>query len=306
MANSEFVKRTVYGNKAAARTDVVLISPHDGEWRPFFELYPELLTICPARKETLETFLKIEEDFGASELVAEIAKYIGKASNNLRIDIIEILLPRSVIDGNRVTEKAVRHIFNHHDHSDLVHVFQELHRGVVNTIQNYLKELSPGGIVIDVHTMAPYDPNKSNKATATEAISETPDNLPLYIDGYINRRKYGQRRVLDLITQTADKETLADLKLAEILEKSLQKYQFTTKRNDPYPYSEYTLSTRYVRQYQGIAIDIPKDYLSIRKAEEEGFDLANLEIDFYKLNILAEAIGTAVVVYFGKNKGREI
>ncbi|MFH1430081.1 MAG: hypothetical protein ABIG71_00985 [Candidatus Uhrbacteria bacterium] len=292
---STCVRRTLYGSERNDETpNVILTCPHDGGPEAFLGDYPIITRVCPADLGTLMRYLAVERDTGASALAHRIASLIANQTDH-RAAVIEVLLPRGIVDGNRVTGCAIRNVFHHHAHSDLTAQLRELHTQVLQLASSYVSELEPNGILLDIHTMAPYTPFWDQES-ATMAVKETPDALSQYVDVWINPTHRHKRRMLDVVTRCDDDNILiADSVLRDACMRQLTNHDIAWRENDPYFTSNHIVTTNFMRAHRAIALDVPKDYLSELNAEDDEFDPTALTIDNTKLSRIAQALADAAI-----------
>lgn len=289
----EVVTISRYGK--AVRPLAVLVVSHDGDGTSFLEAFPELMSVVPASREVFGRYLALERDVGSAGLAHRVATRLMREEDVVhRVDVVEVNLPRGIIDGNRVSERAVRNVFDHAAHPMIVTALQELHHRAIQAVRAVLENLELDGLFIDVHTMAPYSPD-CNSQSSTEAVGETPTTLEDYIDAYTNRARWGERRYLDLVTCTdRDPTVLAYPPLLDAFTERLGAADIVFRLNHPYPTSAHVLSTRYLERYRGLVIDVPKDYLVAQRAEEGGFDLLNVKPDPQAVARLAAPLADAL------------
>ncbi|MDO8425289.1 MAG: hypothetical protein Q7T01_02130 [bacterium] len=293
--------RTIYGDAQARRQrpSVVLLSPHDGPMEWFVGECPALLAACPADAETLARFCALERDVGATALAHRIATLLVERGV-VRVDVVEVCLPRGIVDGNRLTERALRNIFPADAYPDLVRYLHASHASVLTSVRESLALLSPTGIFVDVHTMAPYTP-AVDPQSPTETIAEHPDALHHVIETWTNRARWRERRHVDVVTRLSGTDALlADPLLRVALVRYLSEHEVPWRENLPYPTAEHVLTTHYLRQRRGVAIDVPKDVLGATPAEHESFDLLAPTIDAQRVGRIAEPVASAIIEALGR------
>ncbi|MBI4143023.1 hypothetical protein HY480_04070 [Candidatus Uhrbacteria bacterium] len=294
-ARSQFVRQTpYYGPRTGGPLDVILLCPHGGGHEQFLGCYPEVARACPASDDVLRTYLAVERDVGSSELAHAIARAIARQPIGVHIEVLDITFPRGILDGNRIPERAIRAVFDHAAHPDLVAALRNEHRFACAVVEDRLAVLGGDGIVVDLHTMAPYSP-RTTPGSPTEAAVETPTTLAEYTAAYRDRVRWGTRRAVDVVTTVAGTTTnIADPVLLTNLRSSLTRTSVPFRENDPYPTAEHVLTTSYLRQHRGIAIDVPKDLLAMIPAEDPAFDLAHVPLSRGNMTRIAEPIAGAI------------
>jgi len=272
----------------------VILDQHSSRGEEFLERYPEIMDSIAVKAECFDEFVNLERDAGAKELAMQIGKIVAEESDgDIGVTIVKSHLPRAVLDTNRVTSKAVRNVIDYSNLQEFENDFKEIHVGVISEIRRELSCLLYGsGVFVDVHTMAPYTPGVIPQSK-TEVLSEKPDNLAHYVRAYVNARRTGRRRFMDLMTALPGMPPLADAVLTAKIKKKLDKSHLKYRENDPYPTGPYIMSTEYMSHFPGITIETPKDYLT-ETASEKGFDLINPQICPDKVDRIARPIAEAV------------
>lgn len=123
-----------------------------------------------------------------------------------------------------------------------------------------------------------------------------PGNIKVAIASYVEAPKKGQRRKLDVVTgRGGTAPRFSDPALTENTMQILHKHGFDIAENDPYPTLPGMNTDTYLQQYRGLALDIPKDYLTAAKAEEPDFNLIRPQLVTEKIDALAQAIAEAAL-----------
>ena len=288
-AAHSFVSRTSYGKYP--RPQVVLICPHDGEGPSFVRYCPQLVEACSCNRETLFKYLNIEQDVGSAALSHVIASSLQARRGDFRVDVVELRMPRGVVDGNRTTETAVQPIFSHAEFPDLCAALRNIHETAVGSVWSVLDQLAPGGVFLDVHSMAPYNP-AGDPASPTQAVSKSPTTIPQYVEAYVSPSDC--KRPVDIVTMTVSEVTVADDRLAQALAERFKEHGIEYGFNVPYPTDEHIMTTLYMRRYPGNALDVPKDRLVVQQGREAARQLHALTIDPEAVNRLAQPIVEAL------------
>ncbi len=177
-----------YGDQQGLRPHLVMTVPHDGDGLEFLkpESRARLRSAIPADDETLAAFLGIERDVGSFELAQAVAKILAeRTSGAFRSRIVRIGFPRGILDGNRVSDMAVRNVFQP-DSDGVTGVLGGIHKRTIADVAQIINDIHPNGMFMDVHTMAPFTPVRT--------VGETPDGLKDYVRAYTDPRGRGARR----------------------------------------------------------------------------------------------------------------
>lgn len=292
---TKYVETTRFGDEYADKQCVIL-DQHSGRGEDFFERYPDVFDLVEVSRETFNDFVNLETDTGAQELSRKIAEKLTEESDGgVAVTLVKSHLPRAVLDTNRVTLKAVRNVLDFGNNRGLEADLREIHLGVITEIRKQLSALLFGsGFFLDIHTMAPYTPGVTSQSP-TEVVTEKPDNLSHYIKAYMNARRTGRRRYIDLVTALPGLPPIANVPLTQELMKELDQSHLKYRENDPYPTGPYVMSTEYMSHFPGILIETPKDFLTETQSEHEGFDLINPAICDEKVERIAKPVAAAAL-----------
>jgi len=264
------------------RADLILLNQHGYEIvgnDPFLNEFPEILDAVPVDEEILIQYCKLERDFGAPELTQGIAEKVATTRPATRIKIAHVETPRGILDGNRWDPKdGVREIFDKTEHETLFEKLAKLLKQIRSEIDEILKTLNPNGVFIDIHTMAPFNRHK--------VVNVKPDKILEYLDSYLNPTNHGNLRHLDLITAREKQDHIADEQLLESLQHSLRSNSVDFRQNDPYHATIEAASRRYMEQYSGIAIDVPKHWLATNQTMDS--------VDLENVNEIAKPVTEAI------------
>lgn len=276
---------------------ILLIVPHGAYGREFFRRFPKIFghSLVQKRLASFENFLRIEQDYGSLELAKAIGDWLfNHSGGNFEVEICEILYPRAIVDGGRITSHCLRACLPHDVMSNYRDEFITMHDETVTLIrEKVVQNKKRGGIFLDIHTMAPYTPNVfcSSKGGLTESFESLDDYVAQFTESKnVNR---DTRRFIDLIAHDGEGHMLADERLLKLLAASLQgKYEIAY--SEPFKALGHYMMHDYMKQGRGLAIDVPKDYLSL-----EDFNLLSFKLDEGRIDKLAQAIGKGVAAFFG-------
>lgn len=294
MPSENYLKITTYG--AGAHPACVLLSQHGDDGSRFVSQHPEITAAINTDSETLHQYIAIEHDFGITPLAHQTAQEAAKITKNrYRLDVVEALFPRAILDANRIPEYCVRNIFRK-DQQQIIETLRGIYTKTVQEIDLTLKNVfTHKCFFLNIHSMSPYSPAVASNFSK-KAPQETPETLADYINHYTHPAQRGDRRFLDVITKVndSDAETVDNEPFREALIKRLDERRIAYRINHPYTSFEHTLGTTYSRMYKGATIDIPKDYLARGRAEDANWDLTQLEVDSKKVENLSSTVALAI------------
>jgi hypothetical protein len=279
---------TTYGS-LSKKNDVVLLAQHDGKSR---QLVPRINGSLLDGSKDYEDYLRIDRDAGTPELAHAIADGIIGTSGDLRVQVVEVLYERGILDPNRIAGLSIRKFLNIGANPELRELLIRLHaQASVVCNSSLLDILETNGLFVDLHSMAPYDPLSLGE--------EAPGTLADYNSAYSSRSRRGSRRSLDVITDIPGEKRIAHPVLVRNMLARFDAFGVPTKLNDPYPKlgmpARNIMSARYMEAYPGVALDFTKDTLSRLEAEVDGWDIANLETDLNKVEMVAGIVSAAIV-----------
>lgn len=291
MGEIDLVKISSYGPQKE-NPDVVLLSPHGGSSR---QLVRKLNGSFDDDPTTLEAYLRIDADTGANELAHGVAQEIVAISGDLRVDVVQVLFERGLVDPNRVVGFANRNVLSYGQIGAHGSLLRQVHAEAISVIDQSLagigKKGEKGGIFFDIHSMASHTPKHLE--------GEQPGHLKAYNFAYGSRSQRGARRFFDLITDIPGEGMIASPIVFRNVANALTDRRVSFRQNNPYPRPGYPArnvrSTWHMVNYSGLALDLPKDSLSKGVAEDAGWDIANLEIDHGKVERMAKILAGAAI-----------
>ncbi len=276
---------------------ICILLPHDGSPDPFLRAHPEYLKACPQR-EHIRTLIEIHRDKGTSILADHIEDEVLKKTEKYRIQILKVLVPRMVIDLNRVKpQDAIRHTFDHQIHRDLFRKLQSIHSQIFKELNKNISQLQEGDILLDLHSMGPCN---------APFVELTPNSTKKTIDTW-SQEYPGQKREIDIIdaynSGNDENKAYGDSVLNHFLEKELNDHDYGSKRGVPYNAIPWLVGNYWnqVAKLNGViygAIDIPKDIIcDIPRNVENGrpLDLANAEPSEEKCAEIATPLASALI-----------
>ena len=290
-----FIQHTAYHTDRANL--VTIVSPHGSHGSKFWDYVPEILKE-PAINENKELFLRylaIEKDTGANELAHAIASHFVSIDPSYGANVIEFDYPRGIVDGGRILSHCIRDCLPAQLKAQLTPRLKSLHARSLAKLEGVYKELSSKkGLLLDIHTMAPYCPVDANGKAKTIPVSF--DTLAAYVQQFIDAQiSESNRRTVDLIISDPSlTKAIADQDLQLALQGVFSSRGIDFCENHPYFAEEHFLMYQHFVNAKAVAIDVPKDRIARLKGKNEYFDLADFELDQKKIDHIAEAIASAL------------
>ena len=290
-----FIQHTAYHTDRANL--VTIVSPHGSQGSAFWDYVPEILKE-PAIKKNIELFMRyiaIEKDHGANELAHAIASHFVSIDASYGANVIEFDYPRGIVDGGRILSHCIRDCLPAPLKAQLTPRLESLHARSLAKLEGVYKELAcKKGLLLDIHTMAPYCPIDADGKAQTMPVSfETLyDYVQQFIDAPISE---SNRRTVDLIISDPSlRKATADQDLQLALQGVFSSRGIDFCENHPYFAEEHFLMYQHFINAQAVAIDVPKDRIARLGGKNEIFDLADFELDQKKIDHIAEAIASAL------------
>ena len=279
----QLVQKTIYGT--ASKPDVILLCLHGNDGSEFMRANPFLYDIADDSPETLDRFIKLEHDFGSSELAHTTAQSVESSGGTAHV--VEANIPRAILDlGRFSSEHAIRPIFIYAELNHLLTQLKQLHSEAMQSIQEALGELKSDGKWLDIHTMSPHNPIFfDEKLSAPDALTPAPGRLHQYIDEYLLPGRTGTRRPINVATHVSENDTLVyDYELSKKILKRLRTAGFGCEYNAPHAMNMTITAANLLDVHRrGTLLDFPKDSIS----KEEGLQcierLHQLTLDKRKL-----------------------
>ncbi len=286
---SEWNITCLYGNKN--RRDVLIVDPHGADAEYFLSKFPDFASNrqIKALGSAFEQFLAIEQDRGATELCHATAKALVKIDATLGVEIFQMNYPRAILDGGRLMSHLIRSWVPeplrqaHHDD------WYRIHKTTLARLdQRYQQLQQDGGLLLDLHTMAPYSPvDPDGQAKVMHATWE---NLEQYITDFVEAPQLASnRRHFDIITQDENEREIGCQVLSTHLGEQLDQRGIPWARNHPYRAVSHFMMNYHLTNARGVALDLPKDLLN----SGASFNLATMRADPGRVAYLAEAIAMA-------------
>lgn len=244
--------------------------------------------------DDLVAFFHVNTDEGAPELARRVAQRLsGVRGGGFRVLVVRSLLPRTLVDCNRVVDEATAagmtpgvppYVAADRDQA----LLRALHRRYTAAADAAYEEVcGSGGLAIALHTYAPRSVEVDVDARVVEALRRA------YAPGIYER--WPLRPPVDLLTAGSDGVDLAPEGLAEAISAGLGAAGIEARRNVTYCLHPATQGYRHAARWPGrtLAIEVRRDLLGapFRPFEESAIGSDNIE----RLAVpLAKAIARAL------------
>lgn len=302
--STSYLRQTWY-HKRRFPIDVTILCQHGNDGEAFLQNnYLSIAVLSRHDPDLFRRYMAIEQDVGSSELAHHIASKLmrksAEAGSPLSIVVLDVQLPRAIIDANRLPEYALREVFDYTGHDDIASSYRRKHGFATSEVAALLQRLSPQGIVLDVHSMAPHTPI-GEPSSPDKPVDLSPTTLDRYVRSYTDPAMRGERRVIDIVTRLPDGAVIADHDLAIACNRELEVAGLESRFDHPYCTNERIMTTRYMQRHRTLAIDVPKDWLAVTPGSSE-VNIANLQPDHGKVYRVASPIALAVLSCLGAQR----
>lgn len=281
--------------------DAVILDPHgyDGfnghsDGTEFFETFKGFQEICLLNREQLKKLCKSEADRFAPEISQRQAEILSACG--YRIALVQILLPRELIDANRTEDRAIKWLFDHHQHLEWSEHFTKLYQQAIAEEEKVLKQLAPHGKFMAVHSMRGYNINPDY-----EYMMEPPQKLQSaeqwkeYYERKIEFMGSPQMQIPNrehcLLTKL-NNEIIADEELRDSVIQRFKGANITHAIDDPYYYESWIKESGLLLKHSGISVDVVKEKLCANA--EKNPKLYNLIPDLEKIEEMATELAYAM------------
>lgn len=286
----ELINITSYGD-GSEDSMVQILVPHDASYSQFALEFPDLLNdilkAIETDEETFRKFVTIEQDKFATEAADLLARKIVEGfQGRIRVQVIKVVIPRAILDMNRIEEKALWHIFDHEKHPALTKRLLDFYRTSYKELKKIVQQ---SNVLIDLHTMCPTDP--------WEKILLNPHNVEEFNKSW--RHNPLKRRVTDLITHQSVGEIvdrLGDMEIIEKVEQAFKMHGIEHKRSATFQLTNIHLGTEWAQLARSyFNIDITKDWGAKESTNDESFDVSSITYDESKMSKIVSVIGDAII-----------
>lgn len=241
---------------AGEPADLLIEVPHGATARRHFdELAARLAGPLP---DDLAAFFHVNTDEGAPELAAEVARALAGA---WRVRVVRALVPRTLIDVNRVVEGEVAagmtaglpaYLRDPADRALLL----DLHaRYTALAADAYAETCGAGGLALALHTYAPRSVEVEIGDDVVAALRAA------YRPAALGRWRL--RPEIDLITRAPDGEDLSPRALADELAAGLRDAGWEVAENSTYTLHPASTGHRHARRWPGrvLCVEVRRDLL---------------------------------------------
>ncbi|HAZ28230.1 MAG TPA: hypothetical protein DCY48_00410 [Candidatus Magasanikbacteria bacterium] len=292
---------TTYSQTKKPRPDCILLSLHGDDGKNFLSHYPIFEDLYKEDLQSFFDFLSIERDTGSNDVAHATAEKTSQENHSLRIDVLEVRIPRGILDLGRTTaERGIRSVFEKEKHEELVRELTQLHTKTFSNVQTALQQLNKNGCWIDIHTMAPFSPETEKNHIGPDPLVPHPQILHPYNEAYTNAHKNGERRSINIAIEIIEEKNacLADKTLLHTLPLSFTTYNLAYRLNHPHPMANCITAAYFMKTIgRGFFIDIPKDYIAAESPEDTSRSLAHFHLDIEKIDTVTNSLGEGLLEY---------
>ena len=246
----------------AGPLDFLIYTPHSGRIEDFLKQHPELLENSWLTRQQLTDICDMEADTGTRELGEKLAHML--ATQGFRVALTEVLVPREVVDVNRISECTIHPTFDLIQHLELKNKLADYYNQVIAERKRLIRSLKPGGKMIELHSMRPFDTATDGKPPPILSSNDAEAYYQKRIDA-LNANEAAHTRTHCLVTKYEGKKysdlqdrLLADPVLLDALREVLNKYEIKFNDQD-YAFFDHVLGVLEPELYdQCVVIDIDK------------------------------------------------
>ena len=180
------IRRTLYGSNNHFR--LLITVPHGSIGEAFFARYPNFWRSFakPTEIKAFYRYLRIEQDFGARELAHRLAYWVHTLLPQLGVLVLEKDYPRGILDGGRQLSHCLRSMAPAGIMQDLEEDLLQVHNSTLEVVRQEIKTVNQRrGILIDLHTMAPFCPHFMQ---GNQSLPEHYDSLSDYLEHFLEPR----------------------------------------------------------------------------------------------------------------------
>ncbi|NRA43844.1 MAG: hypothetical protein HRU09_02695 [Oligoflexales bacterium] len=294
------LRRTLYGSNNQFR--LLITVPHGSIGEAFFARYPHFWQSFskPTEIGAFYRYLRIEQDFGAKELSHRFAYWVHTLMPQLGVLVLEKDYPRGILDGGRQLSHCLRSMVPGSLMKELETDLLQVHGSTLDVVRQEIDLVARrGGILVDLHTMAPYCPHFMQ---GTQTLTEHYDSLEDYLEHFLETKFHHPKfkRDIDLITEDGSGNVIADKELTAAFFSVLSAH-YPLAFNDPYAALPHFMMHEYLCSSRGIAIDVPKDLISHQCPPE--FNLERFDLSEEKIDGLAKLMAESVQFFFLEQSG---
>ena len=292
--STDWTLHSRYGNQN--QLNVLIVDPHGADADHFLSEFPDVTDhpLILGLGKVFDEFLRIERDVGATELCHATAKALVTRQPNLGVEVFSMNYPRAILDGGRLFSHLIRawvpDSLRQKHHDDWFGIHRET---LAKLDQRYSQLRQSGGLLLDLHTMAPYSPTHSDGTI--KLMHAELGTLHRYVEDFINAPQTTlNRRDFDIITEDEHDKEIGCPQLSRHLIAELDELKTPWVFNQPYRAVSHFMMYHHLSHARGIACDLPKDLL-VADQDQHKFHLAKCTVDPEKVERYASAIAKATI-----------
>jgi hypothetical protein len=280
MKPEAYLRSTNYGVQKETH-DLVIYVPH-GESRPAMikHFHDKFKDFSPLSLENFSRYCDFDADIGSPEIGHQMGTHLAE-STELSVLILEILIPRVVVDVNRY-ENAIHPLFHFCEGSAVYQAFKSLHLGL---IQSTWDIMTAAKFSLHLHTMASH--NSSGQ------VPKDPEELETKIDKICQETYNGDLRTVNFVNNTEDGICRGDKALTKIFKTKFETHNIQTSENDPFKLFNNFPCTELLIESSGLIVDIPKSIIATPQTTKLK-DPSQIELDEKQVSFLSEILAKGV------------
>ena len=271
--------------------DAFIYAPHGGNFERFMEMNPYFKDKFWLEPEVLRQICVMEGDQFTPGLAYKATGVL--AAMGLNVAVMEILVPREILDMNRVLEDAIKPTFDYERMTDIRGWFEQSYDQMAKKRDELIDRLKPSGKFMDVHTMrpggtlidlkpSPRIPTLSER-NGNEIIQPGPIEL-FYaerIEALKKQNEITEPRSHCLVAHYGDEtksvlEMVADPLVTATMKRLFKTYNIPHNESEVYYFLDHMVGHKKPYRYnQGILVDFVKTAFCEERLGHD-FDLLNL------------------------------
>ncbi len=279
-----YFQSSIYGTKKE-KNDLLILIVH-GEYRfKVVQHFQKLIgsEACPYSIEELYDYCLVDADIATKPLAHNIAQILSLKSPKLCIEVLDILIPRNLIDLNRYPEAAIHEFFDTQKYPEkkiqMLEIYDQVSEEIEKAFQRSKTSFLP-------HSMSSY--NLSN--TESNGGLKTPKDIE-----ELKKMYHGSLRPFSIFQKNDHNKIISNEIFNQDLKQKLDKLGFNVEFDTPYHIVSYSPIAEYAEKYDICGVDIPKYLLSTQETSETYDPTENLE-DPQKIYNLSKIIAESLDV----------
>jgi len=271
--------------------DAFVYAPHGGDFDRFMEMNPYFKDKFWLESDMLREICVMEGDQFTPGLAYKATGVL--AAMGLDVAVMEVLVPREILDMNRVLEDAIKPTFDYERQVDIRKWFELGYEQMAKIRDDHIDRLKPTGKLLDVHTMrpgptpidlkpSPRIPSLSERA-GVEVIQPGPIET-FYVERIEALKKQNEittPRSHCLVAHYGDEtrsvfDMVADPLVVTTMERLFKIYNIPYNESEVYYFLDHMVGHKKPYRYeQGILVDFVKTAFCNETLGDD-FDLLNL------------------------------